>query len=320
MWGRDEKARRIRPDGLRGKDGALRSAKRYGIVRALSHVMAVSAAALVLFVTFSPAHANGPVPVLPLEMPEAIAQLRMQPALGPTMLPLAPGQQALTDTLLANYVERQKALRSVEIVPGAHDAELTDDVLMGYISRGSFGGDNTALTAIASFTRPTPRPEPSVTPDLLAAYVQQGYQPTAVRLAHADTERECLAQAIYHEARGESAFGQRAVANVIVNRARSDRYPSTLCGVIYQNANLGLYRCQFTFACDGRDDTPGERRAWSASMALAAEIYAEYATGEEIGALPGSALFYHTTQVQPAWSNTFSRVAAVDSHIFYAPN
>jgi spore germination cell wall hydrolase CwlJ-like protein len=107
---------------------------------------------------------------------------------------------------------------------------------------------------------------------------------------------------------------------VIVNRARSDRYPSSLCGVIYQNADKGRYRCQFTFACDGRDDTPRERAAWSRSKALAAEIYAEYATGDEVGALPGSALFYHTTAVSPSWSNTYSRVAQVGSHIFYSPN
>ena len=118
-----------------------------------------------------------------------------------------------------------------------------------------------------------PRPTPSVSADLLADYVQSGYQPTAKRVEYANSERECLAQAIYHEARGETATGQRAVANVIVNRARSSKFPGSLCGVIYQNADKGRYRCQFTFACDGRDDTPGERRAWARSMAaLAAEL------------------------------------------------
>ena len=289
------------------------------IVHAASHVLALCAAALVLFVTLSPAHATD-TPFMPSEMPEAVAKVRMQPALGATLVPLEPGQQVLTSSLLANYVERQKALRAVEITPAGLQPELSDGMLMGYIARGSLGGGNNALSAIATFTKPEARIEPTVSPAMLENYVSNGYQPTAMRVEHANSERECLAQAIYHEARGESAIGQLAVANVIVNRARSGRYPASLCGVIYQNVSKGLYKCQFTFACDGRDDTPGERRAWSTSLALAADVFAEFATGEEIGAVPGSALFYHTTNVRPDWSNTFARVAAVDSHIFYAPN
>ena len=296
----------------------MRSNRQQIFARALSPLLAVCAAALVLFVTFSPAHADTSF-ALPDPVPEAIAKLRLQPALGPEIVPVAPGQQPLTPQLLANYVKRQQALRSVDVTLAGPQPELTPDLLMGYISRGSFGGNN-ALSAIASFTEPAPRAEPSVTADMLADYVANGYQPLAKRLQIADAERDCLAQAIYHEARGETATGQLAVANVIVNRARSSKFPNSLCGVVYQNANQGLYRCQFTFACDGRDDAPGERRAWAKSQELARKVYAEFAKGEEIGVLPGSALYYHTRAVAPSWSHTFSRVAAVDSHIFYAPN
>ncbi|ODT66516.1 MAG: hypothetical protein ABS75_27485 [Pelagibacterium sp. SCN 63-23] len=289
------------------------------MARAVSPVLAIGAAALVLFVTFTPAHAETNV-TLPVPLPETVSELRLQPALGASVMPLAPGQQPLTEALLSNYIKRQQDLRSVDVTLAGPQPELTTDMLLGYIGRGSVGGGNNALTAIASFTQPTPRALPSVTPDILAAYVESGYQPTPKRVQHANSERECLAQAIYHEARGESATGQQAVANVIVNRARSGKFPGSLCGVIYQNADQGRYRCQFTFACDGRDDTPGERRAWDRSKALAEEIYAEFATGKEIGVLPGSVLYYHTTAVRPSWSYTFSRVAEVDSHIFYAPN
>lgn len=289
------------------------------MARAVSPVLAIGAAALVLFVTFTPAHAETNV-TLPVPMPETVSELRLQPALGASVMPLAPGQQPLTEALLSNYIKRQQDLRSVDVTLAGPQPELTTDMLLGYIGRGSVGGGNNALTAIASFTQPTPRALPSVTPDILAAYVESGYQPTPKRVQQANSERECLAQAIYHEARGESATGQQAVANVIVNRARSGKFPGSLCGVIYQNADQGRYRCQFTFACDGRDDTPGERRAWDRSKALAEEIYAEFATGKEIGVLPGSVLYYHTTAVRPSWSYTFSRVAEVDSHIFYAPN
>lgn len=290
------------------------------ITRAVSPVLALGAAALVLFVTLSPASAETNV-VLPETIPAAVGQLRLQPALGATVEPLAPGQQPLTEALLANYIKRQQELRAVDVTLAGPQPALTTDVLLGYIGGRGALGSNTALSAIASFTQPVAMPQPSsVTSDSLLAYVAAGYQPTAQRVAVADTERECLAQAIYHEARGESATGQLAVANVIVNRARSSKFPSSLCGVVYQNADKGKYRCQFTFACDGRDDTPGERRAWARSQDLARQIYADFATGEDIGVLPRSALYYHTTAVSPSWSNTFARLAVVDSHIFYAPN
>jgi spore germination cell wall hydrolase CwlJ-like protein len=315
------KARRIWLDGLRGKDGALGQSWQKIAVRAVSHVLALGAVALVLFVTLAPAHAETirVAEVTPLPVPADLMALRARPAIGPTVVPLAPGQQPLTPALLANYVARQKALREVNVLGNEVGGELTSDVLMGYIARGSIGG-NSAVSAIASFTSPAAKPEPALNPSALAAYVESGYQPLAKRLEHANAERDCLAQAIYHEARGESEVGQLAVANVIVNRARSGKFPSTLCGVVYQNADKGYHRCQFTFACDGRDDAPGERRAWARSAALAQDVYAEFALGEQVGAVPGSALYYHTTSVNPSWSNTYSAVAQIGSHIFYSPN
>lgn len=314
------KTRRIGPDGFRGKDEVLISSWRGRAWRATAHALALGAAALVLFVTFSPARANGPDSVVPLSIPETLAEIRTQPAMGPTLLPPEPGRQHLTPALLENYVKRQQALRAVDVDAALPQRELTADLLMGYIARGSLGGGNNALSAIASFTDAPVEPTPSVTAQLLASYVEDGYVPTAQRVRTAQAERECLAQAIYHEARGESASGQIAVANIIVNRARSARFPSSLCGVVYQNADKGYHRCQFTFACDGRSDTPTERQAWARSVALAEKVYAEYATGARIGAIPDSALYYHTTAVRPSWAYTYQQVAEVGAHIFYAPN
>ncbi|MDB5623226.1 MAG: hypothetical protein JWR39_1789 [Devosia sp.] len=287
--------------------------------RALSHLLALCAVALVLFVTLVPTHAQSIriADVAPLQIPPKVQELRSRPALGPTV---TPDQRPLSPALLANYVERQKALRSFDVHAAEHPPELNSEVLMGYIARGSFGGSNGALSAIASFAPPSPQSATALNSELLSRYVDQGFEPTAKRIEHANAERDCLAQAIYHEARGESQAGQLAVANVIVNRALSGKFPSTLCGVIYQNADKGRYRCQFTFACDGRADTPGERRAWVRSAALAETVYAEFVTGEKVSALPRSALFYHTTAVQPSWSRTYNQIAQIGSHIFYAPN
>lgn len=292
-------------------------------VRAAYKAAVVGALALVTGLIASPmlAHANEKADfVLPVAIPAPIAELRTQPALGATDVPLAPGQQKLTDALLSNYVARQQQLRAVDVTEAGIQLPLSSEMLMGYIARGSLGGGNTALSAIDSFMKPVSEHKPTVTPELLDAYIASGYQPMAKRVEVANAERDCLAQAIYHEARGESQAGQLAVANVIVNRARSDKYPSSLCGVIYQGAKNGRYRCQFTFACDGNNDAPRERQAWVRSEALAKDVYVEYATGAEIGAVPDSALFYHTTNVRPSWSYTYSRVAEVGAHIFYAPN
>ncbi|MEO9297328.1 cell wall hydrolase [Devosia sp. RY10] len=276
---------------------------------------------LALLVTLVPAQAQTQqlALVTPLPVPADLVALRAQPAIGPTLVPLAPGEQALTPALLSNYVQRQQTLRALDVLGIATPRPLNSDVLLSYIARGALGS-NSAVSAIASFTAAPTTPQPALNSGALAAYIDAGYQPTGKRIEHAEAERDCLAQAIYHEARGESAAGQLAVANVIVNRARSAKFPSTLCGVIYQNADKGRYRCQFTFACDGRTDAPGERRAWARSADLAQAVYAEFATGESVGAVPRSALYYHTTSVRPNWANTYNAVAQIGSHIFYSPN
>jgi hypothetical protein len=292
-------------------------------MRAVFHAIAPGAAALVLLISLVPAYAEDIqlAAVSPLPVPADLVALRAQPPLGPTAVPLPAGKQPLTPALLSNYVERQKELRAVHVLAYGEPQELNSEVLMGYIARGSLG-TNSAVSAIASFASPseTPKAEPALNPSSLAAYVETGYQPVEKRVEKANAERDCLAQAIYHEARGESEAGQLAVANVIVNRARSGKFQSTLCGVIYQNAEKGRYRCQFTFACDGRSDAAGERRAWARSAALAQDVYAEFATGENVGAVPGSTLYYHTTGVRPSWSSTYNAVAKIGSHIFYSPN
>ncbi|WP_137150157.1 cell wall hydrolase [Devosia sp. FKR38] len=308
-------------DGLTSKDGALTQTWQLKAVRALAHLLALCAVSLVLFITLAPAQAQTiqVASVTPMPVPADLLAVRQQPAIGPTVVPLAPGEQALTPALLSNYVARQQQLRSVNVDSIGPQAPLNTDVLLGYIARGPFG-TNSAISAIADVASAKVTAEPALNSSALADYIQHGYQPLEQRLAHANAERDCLAQAIYHEARGESAAGQLAVANVIVNRARSAKFPSTLCGVIYQNADKGFHRCQFTFACDGRTDAPAERRAWARSAELAQTVYAEFATGEAVGAIPRSALYYHTTNVRPNWANTYNAVAQIGSHIFYAPN
>jgi spore germination cell wall hydrolase CwlJ-like protein len=283
--------------------------------RALLAMFTVSALALAGAVASTPANARD------LHMASVSADM-LKPSLAispiaPTPMTLRPSfsvtQPTLTNELLEAYVARQQELESFDGFNALEPApELTENVLLSYIDRTK--GTNLALTAIDSAT------DPSLSSEALEAYAQTKFVPTAKKVKLSKQEQTCLAQAIYHEARGESEAGQLAVANVIINRAFSKKYPSTLCGVIFENADKGRYKCQFTFACDGRPDDGTERRAWNRSMELAQMAYADFIRGERPDVLPASALFYHTTAVSPNWSNSFRPVATIGSHIFYAVN
>ena len=126
-----------------------------------------------------------------------------------------------------------------------------------------------------------------------------------------DPEVTCLAQAIYHEARGEELLGQFAVAEVILNRVELSNYPDSVCGVVRQNANR-RNACQFSYACDGRPDTMTEPRARRLAGAIA-QVMISGAPRE----LTDGATHFHTTGVRPRWSRTFQRTAQYGAHLFY---
>ena len=133
------------------------------------------------------------------------------------------------------------------------------------------------------------------------------------------TAKECLAMAIYHEARGESREGQEAVGRVILNRVDSKYHPGTVCGVVYKNAHM-KNACQFSFACDGISDKPKESGAWKRSRDLASKLLdcdkacrAEKRKGGGID----SSTHYHATYVSPSWSRKLKKTGKVGNHIFY---
>lgn len=269
--------------------------------------MAIGVAAFVLFVTVVPSSAGDDLAVVvPAAFSPAITSKRQQFH--------AATQPALTSELLTAYVARKQALQSFDGFDfETNRTELTEAVLTSYIAKRR----NRALEAIESVEVTA---KPALTADILSSYAEKRFVPTAKKVKLSDGEKLCLAQAIYHEARGESKDGQLAVANVIINRAMSKKYPSSICGVVYQNADKGRYKCQFTFACDGRSDMGSESGAWSRAIKLAETAFYDYQQGERPGVVPNSALYYHTTAVSPQWSHTYRRVAAIGSHVFYSQN
>lgn len=123
---------------------------------------------------------------------------------------------------------------------------------------------------------------------------------------------QCLAEAIYFEARGEPREGQYAVAQVVMNRVRSGYYPSDVCGVVYQNRNR-LNACQFSFACDRIPDRVTNKHAWNIATAIARDVTRGGAWLPEIG----DATHYHATYVRPNWLRDMVKEDRIGRHIFY---
>ncbi|KIC49161.1 cell wall hydrolase [Tateyamaria sp. ANG-S1] len=132
-------------------------------------------------------------------------------------------------------------------------------------------------------------------------------QPSAKGGAH----WKCLSEALYFEARGETVRGQFAVAEVIMNRVRSARFPDNVCGVINQGTGK-RYQCQFTYTCDGNPETIHEPRAFERVGKVARAVLDGRAPD-----LTEGATHYHTTAVRPRWSRVYTRTAAIGVHVFY---
>jgi spore germination cell wall hydrolase CwlJ-like protein len=126
-------------------------------------------------------------------------------------------------------------------------------------------------------------------------------------------EASCLATAIYFEARGEPLKGQKAVAEVIMTRAGSGRYPGSICGVVYQNSHQHL-ACQFTFTCDGKADRPRDMAAWTQSKRIAVAALSKAKNKRPITKW---ATHYHATYVNPRWASKLRKTARIGTHIFY---
>ncbi len=127
-----------------------------------------------------------------------------------------------------------------------------------------------------------------------------------------ESEKRCLAQAVYFEARGESEDGQAAVAQVVLNRMTSGLYPSTICGVVFQNRSH-RHACQFSFACDGRPLRVREAEAWTEASRIAEDVLA----GKTWLADIGDATHYHANYVRPRWARSLRKIDVIGKHIFY---
>lgn len=124
------------------------------------------------------------------------------------------------------------------------------------------------------------------------------------------TAEKCLAQAIYYEAALEPESGQRAVAQVVLNRVRHPAYPDTVCGVVYEGVDRPV--CQFSFTCDGSLLRAPSAGYWDRAKRIAREMM-NGGTAPEVG----TATHYHADYVVPRWAYTLGKITQIGRHIFY---
>ena len=137
----------------------------------------------------------------------------------------------------------------------------------------------------------------------------------ALRIDNSGVDRsraeQCLTAAIYYEAASEPDGGQRAVAQVVLNRVAHKSYPDTVCGVVYQGSERRT-GCQFSFTCDGSLARVPSRLFWERAGRVARDALAGY-----VYAPVGLATHYHTFAVHPYWSPKLVNVANIGAHRFF---
>jgi len=129
----------------------------------------------------------------------------------------------------------------------------------------------------------------------------------------------CLALNVYHEARDQPFIGQVAVAQVVMNRVRDDRYPDTPCDVVMQGPTYTWaehypvrHRCQFSWYCDGKSDNPTDQGAYDKALMIAHGVY--YGNLDDF---VEGATHYHAIYVLPEWAESKTRIVQIGEHIFY---
>ena len=126
-----------------------------------------------------------------------------------------------------------------------------------------------------------------------------------------DRALECLTQAIYYEAATEGTDGQRAVAQIVLNRMRHPAYPPSVCGVVFQGAERPT-GCQFTFTCDGSLARIPVQSLWKQARRIATE-----SLSGKVFAPVGHATHYHADYVLPYWADSLDKSIQIGRHIFY---
>ena len=133
----------------------------------------------------------------------------------------------------------------------------------------------------------------------------------SLRMPKMNRELKCLSEALYFEARGEQIEGQIAVADVIINRKESKRFPNTICGVVSEGSHK-RNACQFSYNCDGKLELIYDKKTYKRIVKLSSMIL-----NGAFSDVTNGATFFHASEVSPSWSKKFKKTRKIGRHIFY---
>ena len=133
----------------------------------------------------------------------------------------------------------------------------------------------------------------------------------SLRMPKMNRELKCLSEALYFEARGEQIEGQIAVADVIINRKGSKRFPNTICGVVSEGSHK-RNACQFSYNCDGKLELIYDKKTYKRIVKLSSMIL-----NGAFSDVTNGATFFHASEVSPSWSKKFKKTRKIGRHIFY---
>ena len=194
-------------------------------------------------------------------------------------------------------------------------------------ARHASDGTTPSVARATALSSATPAPADAMPIEIAAVPVVPGFSPRLDRgpadparpnyadlisPGNVDREQHCLAQAVYFEARSEPEQGQAAVAQVILNRVKSGLYPSSVCGVVFQNRHRHK-ACQFTFTCEGKSLRITSPEAWQTASRVAKAVM----EGKTYLAKVGGSTHYHADYVHPRWSRRLQRMDVIGRHLFY---
>jgi spore germination cell wall hydrolase CwlJ-like protein len=229
--------------------------------------------------------------------------------------PWAEGESPTTSPSVANTSQDRGATGS-----GAAGAAVT--MRPAYVNERLAQGATPAVRRAIALASTTPAPADALPVEISSlpsrphmSTVPQTDRPNYAALIDDDKsghEKRCLAEAIYFEARSEPEEGQAAVAQVVLNRVASGLYPSSICGVVYQNRNR-YNACQFSFACEGKSLRVTEMDSWQTATRIAEEVM----DGKTYLSDVGGSTHYHANYVRPRWARRLEKMDVIGHHIFY---
>lgn len=200
--------------------------------------------------------------------------------------------------------------RSLDIT-GAIAAAVVLAVPFAAVQHGEPGSAAAALEPLPSVRPLSADQTPSEVPTALAINAAKPFIASYSDAASATRAETCLTEAIYYEGALEPERGQRAIAQVVLNRVRHPAYPDTVCGVVFQGQDRST-GCQFTFTCDGARARPPVPSIWRR-----ANLIAKAALGGAVEADVGLSTHYHADYVMPYWSASLDGEGQIGRHLFY---